>query len=110
MERAFESFMKYQVEADEHFQKQEEERWSRQVELEEKGSVKIESMSYGWYKCWCKVSKEVATTTTQLVVDMIMTIKTIKVTDKNIAIAQYMIVLYNSSCCDRYDTIMLTLS
>ena len=36
MERAFESFMKYQVEADERFQKQEEERWSRQVELEEK--------------------------------------------------------------------------
>ena len=36
MESAFDSFMKFQAEADERFQKQEEERWKRQVELEEK--------------------------------------------------------------------------
>ena len=34
--RAFDSFIKYQAEADECFQKQEEEGLSRQVELEEK--------------------------------------------------------------------------
>ena len=36
MVRAFDSFMKYQAEADEPFQKQVEERWSRRVKLEEK--------------------------------------------------------------------------
>ena len=83
--------MKYQVEADECFQKQEEERWSRQVELEEKRQRENREHELRMIQMLAQGSKEVATTTTQLVVDMIMTIK---VTDKNnIAIAQYMIVL-----------------
>lgn len=36
IERAVTSFMKYQSEMDERFQKAEEERWKRETELEEK--------------------------------------------------------------------------
>ena len=36
IERAVISFMKYQSEMDEQFQKAEEERWKRETELEEK--------------------------------------------------------------------------
>lgn len=36
IERSIESFMSYQVEAEKRFQKYEDERWKREVELEEK--------------------------------------------------------------------------
>ena len=36
MEKAIESFMKYQSEAEERFQKSEEQRWKRETEMEER--------------------------------------------------------------------------
>lgn len=36
MERAIESFMKYQSDAEERFMKWEEERWEKEMEMEEK--------------------------------------------------------------------------
>ena len=36
MERAIESFMKYQSDAEEKFMKWEEERWEKEMEMEEK--------------------------------------------------------------------------
>ena len=36
VERAFDSFIKYEKEADERFEKREQERWEREKELEEK--------------------------------------------------------------------------
>ena len=44
MEKAMESFSKYQNEAEEWFRKW-EERWNKETELEEKGAERIESMN-----------------------------------------------------------------
>ena len=51
MEKAWESFMEYQRDADEQYQKCEEERWQRDVELEEKRRKVDRSMTLGLCRC-----------------------------------------------------------